>query len=224
MFTLQDFAEGGYGFYHEGDGGGAGDAGANPAANPDPNPADDDFDKDRAMTTIRTLREENKTAKAAAKEAETLRAKLSEIEKAQMSEMDRAKTEATEKGQKLTAAEQALRQERVERQIERSARALNIIDEEAAVRLLDHSKIEYDDEGKPTNVDALLKELAAAKTYLVAAASGRQQQSGGSSTNPSRPATGNGTFTTSQIRDRAFYEANLPEIERAYNEGRIVEG
>lgn len=183
------------------------------------------FDAERAMNTIRALREEVKTAKAGSKETETLRAKLAEIEKAQMSETDRAKAEAAEKGEKLTSAEAALRQERVERQIERIARQLNIVDEDAAVRLLDHSQIEYDDAGKPTNVEGLLKTLIENKTYLVAAAGGQQQQqSGGSSTNAARPATGAGTFTESQIRDRAFYEANKDAIMLAYNQGRVTKG
>jgi hypothetical protein len=183
---------------------------------------EEQFDAGRAKALIAKLRDEVKTAKASGKEAETLRTRLADIERAQMSETDRAKAEAKERGEKLTSAETALRQERVERQIERVARTLNIVDEDAAVRLLDHSKIDYDTDGKPTNVKALLEDLAKSKPYLVGQQ--QQQQSNGSATNPARPANGTGTFTESQIRDRAFYEANKDAIMAAYNDGRIIKG
>ncbi len=51
-------------------------------------------------------------------------------------------------------------------EIERQARRLSIVDEDAAYRLLDAAKLEYDDDGKPANVEALLKDLARAKPYL----------------------------------------------------------
>ncbi len=54
-------------------------------------------------------------------------------------------------------------------EIERQARKLAIVDEDAAYRLLDAARIEYDAGGNPSNVEALLKDLVKAKPYLVAA-------------------------------------------------------
>ena len=85
-------------------------------------------------------------------------------------------------------------------EVQIQAQALGIIDPEAAVKLLDASRIEYDEEGAPKNLGKLLRELVAAKTYLVAAsAQGQQtgQQAGGrAASSAANTATGRtNTFT-----------------------------
>lgn len=89
--------------------------------------------------------------------------------------------------------EAELKQERLERTVEREARKLNIVDEDAALRLLDSSKIAFDDAGKPTNVNALLEQLVKDKPYLVAPAGG------GSPGNP--PRGGGAAKTATEIID-----------------------
>jgi len=58
-------------------------------------------------------------------------------------------------------------QERIIRyEVERQATLLGIIDPDAAARLLDTSKLEYDEEGIPKNAKALLETLLKQKSYL----------------------------------------------------------
>lgn len=153
------------------------------------------FDADRAKKLIDKLRGEVKTGRQSAKELEAAKTRLTELERAQMTEADRIKADAADKGEKLTAAEAALRQERIERLVERSARKLNVVDEDAALRLLDHSKIEFGEDGVPKNIDALLGQLVKDKPYLVA----QEARSGGSPALPNRSSAG--ALTMDQIKN-----------------------
>jgi hypothetical protein len=56
----------------------------------------EEFDQERAMTTIRTLREIEKQAKKDAKELELLRAKEREREEAEMTELEKARKQVEE--------------------------------------------------------------------------------------------------------------------------------
>lgn len=192
--------------YWQADGAGGGGATGGGTTEPAPDPADDPvggaddldtgaFDADRAKKLIDKLRGEVKQGKATAKELADAKTKLTELERAQMTEADRIKADAADKGEKLTAAEAQLRQERIERMVERSARKLNVVDEDAALRLLDHGKIEFDDAGAPKNIDALLSQLVKDKPYLIAA----EARSGGSPALPNRSSAG--ALTMDQIKN-----------------------
>jgi ribosomal protein L15 len=121
------------------------------------------------------------------KERDTLAAKLKEIEDAQLSEADKLKKAADEAAGKVTAAETRLRETLTRLEIERGARKLNIVDEDAAFRLLDASAIQYGDDGAPKNVQTLLEALVKAKPYLAGVEGGA---SGGGSSNPGRGRSG----------------------------------
>jgi len=47
-----------------------------------------------------------------------------------------------------------------------AANRLGIVDADAAFKLLDHGKLEFDESGKPTNVEALLKGLLTERPWL----------------------------------------------------------
>lgn len=152
-------------------GGGETPPGDPPAADP-PAPADppdnpDDFDKDRAMATIRQLREKEKAGKTTAKELADARQKLKEIEDAGKTETERLAATAKETGEKLTVAEKRSQDLAVQLHVERAARKLNFIDDDDAFRLIDRTAITMDDDGNPTNVEALLTALAKSKPHLV---------------------------------------------------------
>ncbi len=123
--------------------------------------------------------------------------KLTALEQAQLSDAEKLTLKAKEAEEGLTKRETELRQERLERSIEREARKLNVVDEDAALRLLDVSKIKYDDADKPTNVAELLGQLVKDKPYLVAVAG-----SGGSAANPSLGR--GGSLTATQQIDKEF--------------------
>lgn len=150
--------------------------------------------------------------------------KLQEIE-------DAGKTEAQRKDDALKAAErdrdaarETAKSTSVRLEIERAARKAGISDEDAAYKLLDLAKVEYDADGKPKNVAELIEALAKEKPYLVATET-EQSTNRGNAGNGARPRqNATGTFTESQIADAAFYRANAAAIHQAAAEGRIVPG
>lgn len=92
-------------------------------------------------------------AKNAAKEAE-----MSELQKAQerAAQLEKQLADAAEKQKALMT----------QSDITAKAAKLGIIDPDAAYRLLDTSKLEYDEAGQPTNSEALLTGLLKDKPYL----------------------------------------------------------
>lgn len=108
------------------------------------------------------------------REAQSLRKRLAEFDAAEakrkeqeLSEVDKATKRAAELEAKLTAETKAHHERIVRYEVMLKASAMNAVDPDAVVRLLDMSSLEFDDDGQPTNVDKLLKELLKAKTYLL---------------------------------------------------------
>lgn len=147
----------------------------------------DDFDRDRALATIRRLRDQEKTLKAQVKDADALRKRVQEIEDKDKSEVERQASRAQEAQAKLTAAEQRAADLMLQMSVERAARKLGFIDEDDAFRLLDRKAVTLDDDGEPTNVDALLKDLAKAKPHLIAADDAGQKTGNGTRAVPGTP-------------------------------------
>jgi hypothetical protein len=134
----------------------------------DGNSTDDgDFDKDRAIGTIKKLRENEKTLKQQLKELETLKAKQKEREDAEKSEADRLKEQIADLESKATKAERELTETLNRTAIERAASKAGAADPEDIFRLLDPDDFERDDAGKVTNADDLVKDLLKRKPYLV---------------------------------------------------------
>lgn len=134
-----------------------------------------------------TLDRERKERQDANKEAQSIRAKLRELEKA---DEERRKAAMTEE-EKAKAELEALRAEaaslKAERQsmlvsaaVQSAALKVGIVDPEAAIKLLDPSALKLDADGRPTNAEDALRELAKAKPYLLG------QTGGSSTTNPGR--------------------------------------
>ncbi len=126
--------------------------------------------------------DELKKLKAASQtEAEKLTNRLAELEKEQAT-WQRERQESTVRYEVLLAAGK-----------------LNIVDPDAAYRLLDLAEIEYDKEGRPTNVEAVLKGLVKAKPYLVKA----------QATPPASINAGDGTGSGKGPQDQKAREAEL---------------
>ncbi len=113
-------------------------------------------------------------AKKLRQEAHSLRQRLAASEKknqehddARLSEQERLQKRTTELEAAVQQAQAAERTLRTRLAVERQARAMRLVDEDAAYRLLDHDAITYGDDGEPANVDTLLKALVKAKPYLV---------------------------------------------------------
>ena len=152
-------------------------------------------------------------AEASAKELETLRtASLTESEKRdeRLTALEREQTTWQTERQDLLLA----------RAVEREAAKLGA-DPEIATAMIRRSEIEFDAEGAPRNVAALLQALVVAKPGVLTNAT----RASGSFDQGVRSGAGGGSvFTTSQLEDRSFWNANKAEIMRAVAEGRVREG
>lgn len=157
--------------------GGSGGTTTPPATPPAKPPEDEPFDRDRAIATIRKLRETEKATKEQLKELDTLRAKVKAAEDAQLSDQEKLTRERDEATKRAEAAAAELKSERTRSAIERAAAKVGFVDpEDAFLRV--GSQVEFDDDGKPTNVEALVTQLAKDKPYLVGASNGTPPRPG----------------------------------------------
>lgn len=140
------------------------------------------FDATRAQATIEALRNEIKSLKGTGKELETAKARLKEIDDASKSETERLASKATEAEQKLAAAEQKAADLALQITVERAAGKLGFHDPDDAYRLIDRRAVELDGDGQPTNVEALLKDLAKVKPHLVKAEGDEKAKPAGGAT------------------------------------------
>lgn len=109
-----------------------------------------------------------KAAKAAQTELDRLRAELKKREDADLSETEKLRKQLAESeaaNQTIIRDRQA---ERTRFAIEREAARLRFADPADAWSLIDQASIDFDSNGNPTNLGALLEGLAKAKPYLTA--------------------------------------------------------
>lgn len=149
-----------------------------PAANTEPTPETGKdgtpFDAARAQRTIEQQRDELKQLRTAAKEAETLKAKVTEYEREKMSESERQAAELADLKAKNAALETQYQNALIRTAIEREASKAGAIDPEVVYALVDRSEIAFDDDGRVKGAGKVVKALLEAKPYLVA-----QESTGG---------------------------------------------
>lgn len=143
---------------------------APPTPPPPPPPADseDEFDKDRAMHTIKALREKEKAGEQAAKALKAAEAKLAAIEAANLSESERIAKEREDAIAERDALRARTRADAVKLAVFSAQAEVGLADADLALAALDHGAITFDDEGQPTNVAALLSDLLERKPLLKA--------------------------------------------------------
>lgn len=154
-------------------------------------------------------------------EAAEYRKRLRDLEQA-VKKHEEAKLSETERLQRRLAeleAERATWQREVQERVLRyetmlAAGRLGVVDPEAAYRLLDLSLLEYDDDGRPTNLEAALRALLKDKPYLV----GQPHGPSGSPTNPGRPRT---SLTLEDVKRMSPDEINRrwDEVQRVLSSG-----
>lgn len=165
---------------------------------------------------IADLRSENAKHRTENKDLKEFKDKA---EADKLTETQRLQKEAKDAADKAAATEARLKETQTRRAIERAARKLNIVDEEAAYALLDKAKLEYDETGEATNAQALLEELVKVKTYLVG-------QSGGSTSSATNPARGDNRFSAEAIdkltpqQIAALSDAEYQQVLKASAAGR----
>ena len=142
---------------------------------------DSEFDKDRALSTIRKLRDKEREQRAQLKELEALKVEKRQREEAEKSEAERLKEQIAESERKAAALERELQDARTRQTIERVASKAGAADPEDVYKLLKSESFEFDDDGNLTNVETLVKDLLKDKPYLTG------KQSGGTSAVPATP-------------------------------------
>ena len=137
---------------------------------PDSSEADDTdvFDKDRAMHTIRTLRQEVRQYRAQAKQSADLEARIRQFEDAEKTELERAQARAAELEQAHAAATEKIRAANLKAAVYDAADDLGLASASLALRAVDRHRIDWDDGDAPTNLHDLLTELAEEEPALKA--------------------------------------------------------
>ena len=111
----------------------------------------------------------------------------------------------------LLAAQEERQQALVRASVDRAAVRLGIVDPDAAYRLLDLAQLEFDEQGRPTNVERLLEQLVRERPYLRAQAV--------SPANPEQPRQ------SREIRREDLLDPRVPidwsEVMKAIREGRL---
>jgi len=101
---------------------------------------------------------------------------------------DRALQQSLEQAEeRARSAEERARSLEVRLEVERYARRAGIVDEDAAFRLMDHARVELDPTGLPSNVEALLKELAERRPWLLNAEARGSKDEGAVGAGPANP-------------------------------------
>jgi hypothetical protein len=147
-----------------------------------------------------------------------LESKVKSEEEAKMTEQERLQKRLAELERKEAEYQRVIQSRTLEYEVKLLAVRLGIVDPDAAYRLLDLKQIEFDDDGRPVNLEKVIRDLIATKPYLVS------QQAPVSPTNPAQGRiSGQQVFTRSQLRDPKFFAANREAIMQALREGRILE-
>lgn len=111
-----------------------------------------------------------KALKAERESRRDLEKRLKAIEEKDLPDADKARTRVTELEEENKSLAEQLVRERTSNAVTRAAASLGIVDVEVASLLLEQEDtIDYDDDGKPTNVEAALKALIAKRPFLVKA-------------------------------------------------------
>jgi len=142
-------------------------------------------------------------------EAASNRVKLKKFEDEERARTEAQMTEQQKKDKQLAdlqkAHDDAIRQHqeyRINSEVRIQAAQMGFADVADATRLLDWTKITYDEDGTPNNVQTLLKDLLKAKPYLAGKPAPTAQTAGGA-TSPARSQTqaGSGEITAAYVAD-----------------------
>jgi hypothetical protein len=187
----------------------SGDASKAPQAGTDAHDADE-LTPAQYKAIIADLRKEqgaNRTKIATFEKAQA------DAEAAKLSDLEKANKKAADLEAQLNERTRASQERIINYEIRLNASSLGIVDPDAAVKLLDWSKLKYDDDGIPTNAAELVQALAKDKPYLVAPAN--QRITSGGATKPASSSSAASTDLSWDTIPRMKpdeYEARRAEI------------
>lgn len=152
------------------------------------------------------------------KDYDDVKAKADQFDKLQDEQRTQAEKDAAARATAEAERDQArqdLRNMKARTKIERAAQKAGAVDAEAVYALLDHNAIEYDDDGMPTNADALVDELLEERPFLKGGTAG----TGGRKNEADQGARGNrgdGQLTREDLKTMSEQE-----ISEARAEGKL---
>lgn len=167
----------------------------------------------RELDTLRTaLKKANAEAAGHRHKAKELDDLKSQIETEKLSEKERLEKRVAELQNAQEVSNRQHQERAINYEVRLQATQIGIIDTDAAVKLLDWSELEFNEDGSPSNVEELLKKLIKNKSYLL----GKPANGSGGATNPSRSSsTGVKELTWAVITSMSAeeYTARRPEIQ-----------
>lgn len=230
-----------------GDGGNGGNPGGgdpNPNPNPAPNPGDGggnggdgggsngnvDLKSLSADQLQQVLENPNlwnlprvKELREQAAEAKTLKDAQAQADEKALEDQKKFEELATKRGEEVTSLKTQLQNTRIDQALTNKLVPGGVVDLEAALKLIDRSKVQIDDNGNVSGIDEVIESLKTEKAYLF-------NKSGGSNDpNLGTPSNNNGgegggapsKFKRSQLKDPKFYADNREEILKAMRAGLI---
>lgn len=143
----------------------------------------------------------------------------------QLEEQGKFKELSEKQSAQITELQAKLQTSTVNQALTNKLAPLGVVDLDAALALVDRSKITVADDGSITGLDEAIEALKTGKAYLFNTEGGGSN--GGKPVGtPSNPGNGNGnsgtaTFKRSQLKDPKFYQEHRDEILKAQAEGKI---
>lgn len=110
--------------------------------------------------------------------------KIKEFEKEKMTVEERQKLEFKEAVTKAQELENEIRSTRLEAAVAKNVRKFDLADADATLKLMDHSKVQYNDDGRPANIEDVL--TATLEQYPFLKGSGKKVVADPGTTNPGR--------------------------------------
>lgn len=186
-------------------------------------PEDEPFDRERALATIRKLRAFEKQANDLQKRVGEFERREQEAEMARLSREEQLAKQLQQREAELEFERQQYRDRQNQYELQLEASKQGVVDPEAAAKLLNWGDLEYDDDGRPTNLADALSDLLERKSYLKGQHPAAPRQAPGNPTNPvTRQTPANSRiYTTAEIADPAIWKEHKADIMRALREDRI---
>jgi hypothetical protein len=139
-----------------------------------------EWDRDRARVTIERLRAREREQAAELKAGRDAQQRLKELEDRDLNERQRLERDRDEARARAERLESENRETRLRIEVERAARKLGAVDDEAVVALVDRGQLEVDADGRPTNAERVVKELLEKRPFLKGDPKQREPVPGGS--------------------------------------------
>ena len=157
------------------------------------------------------------------KKFDEAQAKATEAETKALEEQGKFKELSEKQTATIAELQNQLKTSTVNQAVTNKLAPLGVVDLEAALALIDRSKIEVAEDGTISGVDEAIETLKTGKSYLFNAGGGTTNPTVGT---PSNPGNGGGTsgpakFKRSQLQDSKFYNENRDAILKAQAAGEI---